>query len=218
MCFPLVRGDFTESDSARTETGFITASSFSQNRPTTEGTHARRCHKGLDLFTGGVSANRMTHGRVVAVAAGTVTSVMDGFTRCKDGWFFDAAGVGKKVSQRTSVYGITINHPELGLDITYGELTFAYVARGDAVEKAQLLGEATACEMLHFELWGPNTRSTGHWGPADDGTAPCCPTDASVPSYSGLKNPRPLLRMLQGQWCEPISPAAQTIKHASRAS
>jgi len=218
LCFPLVKGDFTNSDVGRTETGFITASSFSQNRATSEPGKTRRCHKGLDMYTGGVAANRMTHGRVVAIADGVVKVVMDGFTKCQDGWFFDAAGAGKKVSKKTKAYGVTIHHPSLNLDVTYGELTFSYVGKDDAVTKGQLLGEATVCEMLHFELWGPNTRSAGHWGPADDGMQPCCPTDESTPSYSGLKNPRALLRMLQGKWCDPVEPDGQTIKHASHAT
>jgi hypothetical protein len=222
LCFPLVRGDFTDSSTTRTETGFITAASFSQNRPTTEKGHTRRCHKGLDMYTGGVAAAHMTHGQVIAIADGTVKSVIDIFTECEDGWYFDAAGVGHKVPGKTKAYGVTINHPSLappnGLDVTYGELTFSYVAETNAVVKGQLLGEATICEMLHFELWAPNTRTKGWWGPAAaDSLNLCCPTDESTPTYPGLKNPRPLLRMLQGKWCAPISPTGQVIVHASRA-
>jgi len=216
MCFPLVQGDFTEGDGKTT--GFITASSFSQNRATTQEGHARRCHKGLDMFTG-VHPSHMTHGRVIAIAPGTVTSVMDGFTACNDGWYYDSTGAGKKVPANTLVYGVTVHHPSLNVDVTYGELTFSYVTVGDSLVKAQLLGEATACTMLHFELWTPNQRVQKWWGPADEtDISLCCPNDDSVPQNAhGLLNPRPLLRMLQGKWCDPVEPSGQTIKKPSHA-
>jgi len=207
MCFPLAQGDFTMSDGPRTITGFITPSSFSQNRATDDHDHPRRCHKGLDLFTGGVDAHRMTKGQVLAIAPGKVTAIMKPFTTCKDGWVFDANGAnGHRVTSGTQVYGITVNHPGINQDVVYGELTSHFVKVGQDLVKGHLIGFATACEMLHFELWDKGTRGTGHWGPAGDttSTADCCPADDSVPSFHGLKNPRALLRMLQGKWCTPV--------------
>jgi hypothetical protein len=200
MCFPIARGDSTWGNGIRT--GAINEASFAQRR-------GKRCHRGLDMFTGSERAPSL--GRVLAIADGTVRDVISSFTQCRGGWWpeLDNENVMTPLNHGKCyhAYAVIVHHPSINKDVVYGENTLIFVddttEEARRVTKGQLIGLNTICGMLHFELWNPDSRISTKLRPRPGTSGNCVSGDNAPTGVAGLNNPRKLLRHLQGKWCDP---------------
>ena len=98
-----------------------------------------RCHGGIDIYTTGES-------KVQTIADGEITHLYSNFANCSGGW-------------GAAIY---VYHANINKTILYGEINANNIAInprtgkkwaiGDIVKKGDILGKATVCKMLHFEL------------------------------------------------------------------
>jgi hypothetical protein len=108
-----------------------------------KGIMGKRCHAGLDLYT-------KSPGYAVAMADGTVTNVQH-FYACTRG----------------DTQGVVVYHASLGVTAIYGEINSGTVKvnKGQTIKAGQILGIATNCGMVHFELYKGVVSRNGHWFP-----------------------------------------------------
>ncbi len=143
-----------------------------------------RCHAGVDIITQG-------DGTVVAIDDGIVTQVIRSFYTCSGG----PSGA------------IMIYHPSLGKTANYGEINSGdiRVNIGDRINKGQILGHATACGMLHFELYDGQISTNQRWKPTAGSTVQqtqhYCVDNFQATKPSSLANPEILIRSLEGRYC-----------------
>lgn len=83
------------------------------------------------------------------MADGEVTAIFP-FLVCKDGWGCKQFGGCPRQTNAVMIY-----HPSLGKTINYGEMDANQikVSVGQKVTRGQVLGRASYCGMLHFELY-----------------------------------------------------------------
>jgi len=107
-----------------------------------------RCHVGYDIFT-------KSPGHILAIAPGTVTNIAH-FYHCKDGW----GGQG-------NVKQVIVDHGDYV--VNYGEIDEGKVEvkEGDSVIAGQILGVASHCGMLHFELYEDGVTQNIRWFPTN---------------------------------------------------
>ena len=150
-----------------------------------------RCHAGIDIYS-------KFPGQVVAVADGIVKDIRH-VSRCADGW-------GAEGAERPGD-GIVIYHRSLGLTFNYAEVDegTSRVQEGQEVRKGDILGVASYCGMLHFEVYqGEVDRfQTLNWCPPggiDVTERHQCATQ-NYPRPDALANPNDVVRRLEGNFC-----------------
>lgn len=197
FCFPLKQSAFD-----------YTGSDYGSGRPVSAGAnYKKRCHSGQDIFSKGA-------GEVVAIDDGEVVSIIPTFLNCKRG----VAGA------------VLVYHPSIGRTMNYGEIAVATLSRlgvkvGSRVKRGSPLGIATACGMLHFEVYNGRQADNLRWWPTKEckqaeangrifqcAAAPFKEEKNMCAKYAiDLKNPtnldpRPYIDLLmpgtgQGAWC-----------------
>ncbi|PSO45185.1 MAG: hypothetical protein BRC22_01355, partial [Parcubacteria group bacterium QH_9_35_7] len=212
--FPLTKESFTNCPQQPTEEGSNQPSCYLNNdfggpRPSSDyNCRDCRCHKGVDVYVN----NKGGKGDVVAVTTGTVVGYISDFYTCDDGY---------NGKNNVSIDAISIYHPTLGENgrtIIYSEVAkdTVTVSRGDDVKAGQFLGEANACNMLHFEMVEGRHQGYDQWYPSSN------PTDGEVSSQnycrdnaqstkpSGLMDPTGFLNRLKGNWAKSPSKPGKT--------
>ncbi len=144
-----------------------------------------RCHAGVDLITQG-------DGTVVAIDDGVITGIVRNFYACPGG----------------QSSAILIYHPSLGKTANYAEINTADIYRfqvGMRISRGQSIGKATACGMLHFELYDGNVARNDHWRPTPPNTVSADPHDCANKYMDQkpqtLANPEILIHSLEGKYC-----------------
>lgn len=132
-----------------------------------------RCHAGCDL----------QKGTATAIADGEVTNVYK---------FYDCSG--------GAVNAVLVYHPRLSVTINYGEIdsNAVYVKIGSKVTKGQLLGNASRCSMLHFEVYSGRLAANQNWYPPSGGSVgsgETCVTKFPQTKPAALMNCEVFLRM-----------------------
>jgi len=152
-----------------------------------------RCHGGVDLYT-------KPPGHAIVVADGVVTNIF-GYITCGA----KVRGKGQWGKHGGATSAIMIYHPSLNHTILYGEVdtNTITVKRGQEVTAGLVLGIASGCNMLHFELYSGKMSANQKWYPNSsvrNDPNGCAKNDLNkLPS--NLKNPNPTLKGLQGKMC-----------------
>ena len=154
-----------------------------------------RCHAGRDFLT-------KQPGKVIAIADGIVTNIMSGWTTCYDQWGVDKSNpAGKEVS------AVLVYHPSLDQTVNYGEIDFdkISVTKRQEIKKGQLIGVASYCGMLHFELYEGRWVSTSQWEPPSGessvGSKNKCANEFLSSKPNGLLNPNSLINSISNNFC-----------------
>ncbi len=143
-----------------------------------------RCHGGVDIYT-------QPPGTVVAMDDGEVLYIDTAYMRDSKGCKGTEAENGAKwanseeLLKKGQVGSMLIYHPNLGITAYYGEINqpdiIAFIERNKpngakdgkfyrnitnvTVKKGQILGTASRCGMLHFELYAGKKSSYSFWNP-----------------------------------------------------
>jgi murein DD-endopeptidase MepM/ murein hydrolase activator NlpD len=137
----------------------------------------KRCHAGIDIYTGG-------NAYVVAIADGKVVNKYN----------FKACG---------GTYAVIVNHGSFV--VNYGELNLdaTYVANGQQVRAGQILGVATTCGMLHFELYNSGTTKNLHWMPGVElpNVSNICRQQYLSSKPAALRDPTETIKALKSNMC-----------------
>ncbi len=210
--FPLTKESFTNCDQVTQEgtnyTSCKLGDDFGARR--SSGT---RCHKGVDVYVN----NKGAKGDVVAVDDGKILFKMPTFIPrggCSDG--YDS---GNGQASALAVY-----HSNLDKTIIYGELRPSDTrnfSKGDKVKAGQVLGEASVCGMLHFELYQGEYNRYDQWYPPGNEQRPrkekvpygrpnYCANNYSSTKESELINPQSFLERLKGNWAKSPSETGKT--------
>jgi len=150
-----------------------------------------RCHAAIDVMT-------KSPGQVVAVADGVVTNIFN-FLVCQNGW---GCRNGNCQSRAVLIY-----HPSLGKTINYGEVDGdkIHVRVNENVRKGQILGIASYCGMLHFEVYSGRQTANRQWLPPSGRrvTSPGqCHREYMSTKPAQLDDPRPWINdRLRGKFC-----------------
>jgi murein DD-endopeptidase MepM/ murein hydrolase activator NlpD len=100
-----------------------------------------------------------------------------------------------------------VYHPSLGKTINYGEVDGdkVKVKKGDSIKKGMLIGVASYCGMLHFEVYSGKQTANARWYPPSGGKAENPDKCARMYMHTkpaNLEDPRPWIQSrLAGQWC-----------------
>ncbi len=151
---------------------------FGDKRVNKNGRH--RCHAGVDLYTKG-------SGYSVAMAAGTVLST---------GHFYNCSG--------GAVSAVIIDHGDYVAN--YGEIDTGKVkvSVGQQVKAGDILGVATRCGMLHFELYTKGTKGNEQWYPPSGKTINgknYCRDNYMSTKPQNLMDPTNTLKSLESKLC-----------------
>jgi len=135
-----------------------------------------RCHAGIDIYTGGAKS-------VVAMSDGVVTAVLKNWYSCTGG----------------SIDAILVYHDSgalSGMTANYGEVNpGSYsVGVGSRVTRGQKLATASACGMLHFELYSGRQTANQRWLPASGSVGSGCAGNSLSTKPAVLLDPRPVIR------------------------
>ncbi len=144
--------------------------------------NGNRCHAGIDIYTKNPST-------AIAIAPGKVVAISYSFTTCKRGT------AGK----------VVINHGDY--TVNYGEVNAngIKVKVGDSVQAGTILGPASVCGMLHFELYTKGTANSSPWYPPPGkkvkGVANYCRDNYLSAKPPELLDPTNTLKDLQSKLC-----------------
>jgi murein DD-endopeptidase MepM/ murein hydrolase activator NlpD len=147
--------------------------------------NGKRCHAGIDLFTRNAK-------KVVAMADGVVTNVIDNFIVC--------SCTGKPVQAGA----VLIYHPSIGQTVNYGEMSTSSiaVAKGATVSQGTFLGTADACCLLHIEMYNGSHSAPLHWLPDTANKKSAydpdgCTHNSMKVKPAALLDPRPVINCIK---------------------
>eukprot|EP01080_Neovahlkampfia_damariscottae_P003120 gene3120-5290_t len=100
-----------------------------------------------------------------------------------------------------------VYHPKLGKTINYGEVdgNKVNVKRGQTIKRGQLIGIASYCGMLHFEIYSGSRTANSRWHPPSgqrSGNPDKCARQYLNTKPKELEDPRPWIQeRLRGKFC-----------------
>lgn len=153
-----------------------------------------RCHSGIDIYT-------KPPGQLVAIDDGIVTRISKTFITCKNGW----GAVEPKKDNGGAVY---VYHPKLDITVNYGEIDSNNITwkKGDKITKGQIIGKASVCGMLHFEMYTGKQSGNAKWFPFPGETSSPPPHNKCAELFLSNKppetiNPTAFLKAIQKNFC-----------------
>lgn len=174
----------------------LSKSSFSKISWNFGGERAKgaRCHSGIDIYT-------KPPGQLVAIDDGIVTNISKTFITCKNGW----GAVEPKKDNGGAIY---VYHPKLDITVNYGEIDSNNITskKGDKITKGQVLGKASVCGMLHFEMYTGKQSGNAKWFPIPGETSSPPPHNKCAELFLSNKppetiNPTAFLKAIQSNFC-----------------
>jgi hypothetical protein len=150
-----------------------------------------RCHAGYDIWT-------KAPGHILAIEDGIVQNIYH-FYSCEDGW----GGPGE-------VNAVIIDHGDYS--VNYGEIDAenTFVEIGENVQAGQVLGIASHCGMLHFELYEGEITENTQWPDNEEVVDAVCGSEWNYclknqellsKKPEELKNPEQTLENLKDKMC-----------------